>query len=72
MIHYEDDCERLTRWVASLRKTSAATREEAEKHGPGWAYYQLSVESAEAQLGQARALEAKLRLVREANRRWSP
>ena len=69
---YEDDCERLARWVASLRKTSAATRSEAERRGAAWEFYTLSLSSADAQEAQAADLEQKLNAIQSANRRWSP
>ena len=72
MYAYEDDCERLSRWIVSLRKTSAATREEAERQGPAWAFYDLSIASADAQSAQASEIEEKLQATQDANRRWSP
>lgn len=69
---YEDDCERLARWASSLRKTSAATRSEAERQGPAWSFYDLSLASADAQDAQAAELEEKLQAIHAANRRWSP
>ena len=58
----EDENARRQRWAASLRRTSAATRAEAERHGEEWEFFSLSIASSEAQAAQADAMERGARL----------
>lgn len=59
MAEIESETQRLLRWAASLRRSSAATLAEAERHGREWEFYELSIASGTAQASQAKALELK-------------
>lgn len=52
------------RWVASLKRSAAATLAEAQRMGEGWDHYALSIASAEAQVRQAAEIEARIGVVR--------